>query len=1211
MRLLLTLFLLISCGQTAADAPVRPAGLGMNANGLALANEPGKGPYLAARETWTRCKADGVNSGSPYCAGNLAGAETVLASYATDFDAILSFPLPFPINATGCHYHYGKWRPPAFDANRLFAPTMPVAALSFSYSGRIEIPPGTPNGYSFIVGHSDGFRLRIHNGTSVASSFWDVGGPFLYGEWLGRNLKVAFPVEGGRFPFELVFYSWGMEADVEFLWHPGDAEYTTANAAEWTVVPKESLYAPDLRATLMAEKVGTGPVANGDQIRWVATLKNPGQTPVFPVIGQALPGNVNEAGVAFTHCLSDGLTWGGFDRVPSGLRTTTTTVDCPTTRAFGLTNQLNPGEQVTFSYLTTVDFSGRGTRLCTSGHGIGSTTEIPDLGRERIYRRTDDPDVADPSEQGNAPETLVPGSFADDDDTCVTLGAILPAFDITSPTPAFASPIARPQIAGTARPAAKVVVSLAGPAGSTFGCEASVDANGSWQCTPPSDLPDGEWTATARVRDSNGNEGPDLARAFSVRTAPLAQPTLDAVKSPTANPRPAFTGAAALYAGVTVLDARNDAVLCQAIPAASGTFSCTAMALADGMYIAKARATDGLHTVDSEPVTFTVDRTAPERPQLASPGSLLTTREPGLSGTAEADATVNIRPRASDGTLGAPACSAVATFGLFSCRPTVPLADGPYVFEADAVDAAGNVSAQCPSGRSCGNQSAFIVDLTAPPAPLFDTIASPIKNVPALAGSAETGAHVSVREGRTSLCVAIATGNRFVCPALVFAEGKHTLFGTAKDAAGNASPESPLTFVVDLTPPVKPTLEPLPTPSANTRPVFGGTAEVDSTLRVVVGDATVCIAMVGANGRWSCVPQTDLPDGSYLFAALASDAAGNESAASEPVRIVVDTTPPATPMLNSLPSPGNDARPTFAGNAEAGSTVKVFEAGAPLCIAKATESGTFACTSTVRLADGRHNVDATSTDEAGNESARANSVSWELDTVPPEPPRLHDAPSVTRDPQPILEGSAEPGSVVFVSDAQHELCVATASADGHFACRPGVPLGDGTHVVTAIATDSAANASGPSKAVAWNIDTTAPAAPVIESPTEASEITDVLVVTGVAPDAERVELLVDGAVVARGPVVRGRWTVRLDGAERPTLGAHELSAHASDAAGNRSVASRPVGVSVYGHPVLTGGCDGGCASTNATALGLVGLMLATRRRLPGRCRTVRRPVVSP
>jgi hypothetical protein len=129
--------------------------------------------------------------------------------------------------------------------------------------------------------------------------------------------------------------------------------------------------------------------------------------------------------------------------------------------------------------------------------------------------------------------------------------------------------------------------------------------------------------------------------------------------------------------------------------------------------------------------------------------------------------------------------------------------------------------------------------------------------------------------------------------------------GTAQDSAGNtagaAGPSA--AFTVDNTAPNPPSTPSLAasddTGRSNTDNItrganltFTGTAEINSTVRLA-SDTLDLGTAIATGGQWS-IPTTALTEGAHIITATATDAAGNRSAVSGRLAIIVDTTAPAT-----------------------------------------------------------------------------------------------------------------------------------------------------------------------------------------------------------------------------------------------------------------------------------------------------------------------------
>ena len=85
-----------------------------------------------------------------------------------------------------------------------------------------------------------------------------------------------------------------------------------------------------------------------------------------------------------------------------------------------------------------------------------------------------------------------------------------------------------------------------------------------------------------------------------------------------------------------------------------------------------------------------------------------------------------------------------------------------------------------------------------------------------------------------------------------------------------------------------------------------------------------------------------------------------------------DTTPPGAPSSLSITTVASDNTPTITGQAEANSTVKVFNGSTEIGMASANSSGSFSVTISNPLANGTYTFTVNATDAAGNTSNNSN-----------------------------------------------------------------------------------------------------------------------------------------------------------------------------------------------------------------------------------------------
>ncbi|OKP24734.1 Ig-like domain-containing protein, partial [Serratia fonticola] len=244
-------------------------------------------------------------------------------------------------------------------------------------------------------------------------------------------------------------------------------------------------------------------------------------------------------------------------------------------------------------------------------------------------------------------------------------------------------------------------------------------------------------------------------------------------------------------------------------------------------------------------------------------------------------------------------------------------------------------------------------------------------------------------------------------------DGLNKLTVTETDSVGNiAKPDSSYSVNVSLTPGapiITGIVDDMGTNLANlaegaltkdNTPTLSGTSSVaaGNIITIYNGATVVGSTTAGANGNWSFTPAAEFTDGSYNFTVKATNSAGQTSEASNSWGITIDTTAPgAVTDLVIMDDVGeiqgqlhngavtDDAKPTFSGSAEAGSTVIIYDDGVQIgsAIANVT-TGKWSWTPSTSMVDGAHNFTTTVTDLVGNESAPSANVNVTIDTKPPE-----------------------------------------------------------------------------------------------------------------------------------------------------------------------------------------------------------------------------------
>jgi hypothetical protein len=121
-------------------------------------------------------------------------------------------------------------------------------------------------------------------------------------------------------------------------------------------------------------------------------------------------------------------------------------------------------------------------------------------------------------------------------------------------------------------------------------------------------------------------------------------------------------------------------------------------------------------------------------------------------------------------------------------------------------------------------------------------------------------------------------------------------------------------------------------------------------------------------GSWDYIAAV-LTDAKHMLTATATSSSGQTGAASSPLTVSVDTKAPAivSDSVNTAKQMG------LSGNAEANSTIKVYDGTTQVGTATTNSSGAWNVT-TSALSTGSHSLTAKATDVAGNVSAASSAV---------------------------------------------------------------------------------------------------------------------------------------------------------------------------------------------------------------------------------------------
>lgn len=281
------------------------------------------------------------------------------------------------------------------------------------------------------------------------------------------------------------------------------------------------------------------------------------------------------------------------------------------------------------------------------------------------------------------------------------------------------------------------------------------------------------------------------------------------------------------------------------------------------------------------------------------------------------------------------------------------LTDGTHTFAVFQVDDAGN------AGSAAGY--AWTVDSLAPVAPA-------LSGAPSGSTQSQSASITISGESGASLLCAVDTTPLSPCTSPLelsdLVEGEHTVSVVQRDGAGNESPASSVSWVVDRTAPNAPHLDSTPDPlTSETQAGFGFTGEP--------GGSFEC--RIDADPFSACpnpVSYESLSQGSHEFAVRQVDNAGNAGDESL-FAWTIDSVPPAPPTFTSSPSnPSTERSASIGFQGEPSGSFKCALDGEPevACTSPAGYEG---------LTEGTHTFSVVQIDEAGNRGGAATTT-WEI-----------------------------------------------------------------------------------------------------------------------------------------------------------------------------------------------------------------------------------------
>ena len=469
----------------------------------------------------------------------------------------------------------------------------------------------------------------------------------------------------------------------------------------------------------------------------------------------------------------------------------------------------------------------------------------------------------------------------------------------------------------------------------------------------------------------------------------------------------------------------------------------------DGTHSFTAHATEksGLGNADgtSENVSFEVD-TLPPEVTITAPPSPSKNTSPSFSG--EASENTEVVVHVFLGAEEVASAKTTASGGSWSTSGlSKALATGKHTFTAKATEKSGigNSDGESETVSFEVNTEAPVVTLNQPTTPSNNTN-------PSFSGNASENTEVTVHvfEGETEVASAktTASGGTWSTSGLskVLASGKHTFTAKAveKSGLGNGDGTSETrTFEVNTEAPVV-TLNQPTSPSNNTKPAFSGNASENTevVVHVFLGAEEVASASTTASGgKWSTAALAKaLVSGKHTFTAKATEKSGlgNLEGTSETRTFEVNTEPPVVTIV-APPSPSNNTKPAFSGNASENTevVVHVFEGATEVASAKTTASGGKWSTSGAALSKelpvGKHTFKVFANEKSGlgNADGKSSEPTFEVNTEPPVV-TITQPLTPSNNTKPSFEGTASENTevVVHVFEGATEVASAKTTAAG-------------------------------------------------------------------------------------------------------------------------------------------------------------------------------------
>ncbi|MFN6050961.1 MAG: Ig-like domain-containing protein, partial [Planctomycetia bacterium] len=396
--------------------------------------------------------------------------------------------------------------------------------------------------------------------------------------------------------------------------------------------------------------------------------------------------------------------------------------------------------------------------------------------------------------------------------------------------------------------------------------------------------------------------------------------------------------------------------------------------------------------------------------------------------------------------------------------------------------------------------------------------------------------------------------------------------------------------------------------TSNNTPVFQGIVDVNSTAQAgdfveiysgttLVGVGTVVLDANSGNLVWSVTVGTTasgytlntipagtvLADGTQAISAMFRTPGGFGSQLSQALTVVVDTTAPNAPSsapdlaassdtgTSSTDNLTNDTTPTFTGTGGVpGDTVNLYANGTLVGTAIVAPDGSYSVSASPALTDGTYAFTTKYADLAGNLSSASSTTNVTIDSTPPAVPPTPDLvatddtgasnfDNLTSVNQPTFVGFGTTGDTIKIYVDGVLAGTTIVDTNGNWSITTN-SIADGVHQITSQAIDPAGNFSAQSTPLVLTIDSSAPNSPIFTTPSGPTSNSQPPI-SGTGEPGSTITLY-DGTTPIGTTIVNANGTWNITPISPLAEGSHTFTTTATDAAGNISLPSSPIAVTI-------------------------------------------------